>query len=463
MTPPNLLNRPTPHDPELEQIILGAIFLDKSCINTILNMVDESAFFIPKHAFIFRAITELYQKSQPIDLMTVPMQLRKHNLLEEVGGVAYISSLTNRIGSTLKIEHYCLLLKEFAIRRSVIQNCVNTLNQVFDEKQDVFELLTEHDSAFVDISSGIKKDNFKGTVQLFKEFEQEVEILEKGDISKVGISCGLRELGSKFSWYNSELIVIAARPGMGKSAFMKQAIKDCVAAKKAVAIYSLEMNNFENISRLVSETAQVSSNHIKQGRFTPQLYSDIGDTMEQFLDDDRQLLYINDQPDLDILTLKASAKALHHKCGGLGMIVVDYLQLMKGKNGATREQEISSISRSLKILAKNLNIPVVALAQLSRACEVRGGTMKPQLSDLRESGSIEQDANVVLFLWRPHYYHQQGKSGFETVTVLNGEGYEEIISSQDYMEVIIAKNRNGHTGRVKAKFVGEFTKVGDFD
>ena len=434
---------------ELEEAVLGAMLIDKKGVDEVIDLLEPGAFYKTAHQNIFESILNLFQNSQPIDLLTVSSDLRKNGKLESIGGDYYLVQLTQRVASSAHIEFHARIILQKYIQRSLIRISNEIIESSYKDSIDVFDLLDEAESKLYDVAQGnIKKssDTAQNLVILAKKKIE--EIANKEGLS--GIATGFEKLDSLTSgWQPSDLIIIAARPGMGKTALTLSMARNIAVTKETpVAFFSLEMSSVQLITRLISAETGLSSEKLRTGKLADhewkQLNVKVGDL-------EKAPLFIDDTPALSIFDLRAKARRLASQ-HGIKLIIVDYLQLMTaGSNSkaGNREQEISSISRNLKALAKELDIPIIALSQLSRAVETRGGTKRPQLSDLRESGAIEQDADIVSFIYRPEYY------GIEEWDD------EEHTSSVAQAEFIVAKHRNGGLDNIRMKFIGQLGKFED--
>jgi replicative DNA helicase len=434
---------------DLEEAVIGAMMIDKKGVDEVIDLLQPDAFYKLAHQNIFESILNLFQNSQPIDLLTVSADLRKNGKLESVGGDYYLVQLTQKVASSAHIEFHARIILQKFIQRSLIRVSNEIIESSYKESTDVFDLLDEAESKLYDVAQGnIKKssDTAQNLVMLAKKKIE--EIANKDGLS--GISTGFEKLDTLTSgWQPSDLIIIAARPGMGKTALTLSMARNIAVIKQVpVAFFSLEMSSVQLITRLISAETGLSSEKLRTGKLADhewkQLNVKVGDL-------EKAPLFIDDTPALSIFDLRAKARRLasQHQ---IKLIVVDYLQLMTAGNNnkaGNREQEISTISRNLKSLAKELNIPVIALSQLSRAVETRGGTKRPQLSDLRESGAIEQDADIVSFIYRPEYYQIEEWDD------------EEHTSSIGQAEFIVAKHRNGGLDNIRMKFIGQLGKFED--
>jgi replicative DNA helicase len=449
--PDERLGKLPPQATDLEEAVLGALMLEKDALTNVIDILKPETFYNDSHKDIYAAIVDLFNNSEPVDILTVTNRLRKEGKLDAVGGAFYITELTSKVNSAAHVEYHARIIIEKAIKRELIKIASKIHNEAYEDSVDVFQLLDQTEQAIFEVSEVNIRKNYADMRSIMYEAIKELEIKKDQADGLTGIPTGFTALDRVTSgWQKSDLVIFAARPGMGKTAFIVSAMRNAaVDFGKSVAIFSLEMSSIQLVNRLISAEAELESEKIKRGNLQNHEW-------EQLVHKTAKLseapIFIDDTPALTILELRAKARKLvsQHQ---VGLIIVDYLQLMTGdtfKNGSgNREQEIASISRSLKNIAKELNIPIVALSQLSRAVEVRGGDKRPQLSDLRESGSIEQDADMVLFLYRPEYY---GIHADEEGNNIQGVG-----------EVIIAKHRNGSLDTVKLKFIGKFTKFCDLD
>ena len=439
---------------DLEEAILGAMLIDKKGVDEVIDILQPEAFYKTSHQYIFEAILILFESADPIDLLTVSSALRKSGRLEAVGGDFYLVQLTQKIASSAHIEFHARIILQKYIQRSLIKISSEIIEKSYKDSTDVLELLDEAESKLYDVTQGNIKRSFTSAQNLVIEAKKKIEdIASREGLS--GISSGFDELDKLTSgWQPSDLIIIASRPGMGKTALTLSMSRNIAVGRQIpVAFFSLEMSSVQLITRLISSETGLSSEKLRTGKLAQHEWQQLNAKVGAL---EKAPLYIDDSPSLSIFELRAKARRLS-RLHGIKLIVVDYLQLMtaatNNKSG-NREQEISTISRNLKALAKELDIPVIALSQLSRAVETRGGTKRPQLSDLRESGAIEQDADIVSFIYRPEYY---GIDEWDD---------EERSPSDGQAEFIVAKHRNGGLNNIKLKFIGhlgKFENLGDFD
>ncbi len=446
------LGKLPPQAIDLEEAVLGALMLEKDALTTVIDILKPDSFYKEAHTEIYSAIVELFNNSEPVDLLTVTNQLRQRGKLEFAGGAYYITELTTRVNSSANIEYHARIIVQQAIKRKLIRLASEIQTDAYEDTTDVFNLLDRTEQSLFEISEANIRKNYADMRSIMKEAVSELEAKKKHKDGLTGVPSGFSALDRITSgWQKSDLIIIAARPGMGKTAFVVSAMRNAaVEFKYPVAIFSLEMSAIQLVNRLISAESELESEKIKKGTLADYEWEQMVHKTAQLTESP---IFIDDTPALSILELRAKARRLKAQ-HDIQLIIIDYLQLMSGDSsrmggGGNREQEIASISRSLKNIAKELNVPVIALSQLSRAVETRGGDKRPQLSDLRESGSIEQDADMVMFLYRPEYYQiTEDEQGQPT----KGMG-----------EVIIAKHRNGSLDSVQLKFIGKFTKFCDLD
>jgi len=439
-----------PQATDIEEAVLGAMMLDKDAVALVIDILKPRSFYLEPHQKIFRCIQDLFIRSKPIDLLTVTDQLRKSGTLSEVGGPFFISQLTNRVGSTVNVEHHARIVAEKYILRELIRSSNEVIRDAYEDTTDVFELLDRTEQNLFEITDQNVSRSFEKMESLVNRAIKNIEKTgEKGE-GVVGVPSGFAELDNVTSgWQKTDLIIIAARPAMGKTAFTLALGRNAaVDYNMPVAIFSLEMSALQLVNRLMSGESELPAEILKKGKLAKHEWQQLNTKVENL---SAAPIFIDDTPGINIFELRAKCRRLKMQYD-IQMIIIDYLQLMSGsaeKKNTNREQEISAISRALKGIAKELNVPVIALSQLSRAVETRGGDKKPMLSDLRESGAIEQDADMVMFLYRPEYY------GFDQD--------EQGNPTQGIAEVIIAKHRNGALATVKTRFVSKFAKFVEFD
>jgi len=441
------LGKLPPQAIDLEEAILGALMLEKNALTAVIEFLRPEHFYKDQHQEIYQAITDLFKSSEPVDMRTVVAQLRKVGKLELVGGAFVIAELTSKVSSAANIEYHSRIIIEMAIKRELIQIASLVHHDAYEDTTDVFELLDKTEQSIFKISDSNLRKNYDNMKSLMFKAVKELQERKNHKDGLTGVPSGFSRLDRVTSgWQRADLVIIAARPGMGKTAFVVSAIRNAaIDFNLPVAMFSLEMSSLQLVNRLISAEAELESEKIKRGNLAEHEWQQLVHKTTRL---SSAPIFIDDTPALSILELRAKCRRLKAE-HNVQLIVVDYLQLMKGEAGGNREQEIASISRALKGIAKELDVAVIALSQLSRGVETRGGDKRPQLSDLRESGSIEQDADIVMFLYRPEYYK---------ITV-----DEDNIPTQGMAEVIVAKHRNGSLDTVKLKFIGKYTKFAEFD
>ncbi|KPM49602.1 replicative DNA helicase [Jiulongibacter sediminis] len=439
-----------PYSIDIEAAVLGSLLIDKEALSLIKELVRVKTFYNEQHQIIYEAILKLFEASEPIDIVTVSSYLRSKNKIREAGGTKYLTELMSKVNSASNIEHHALIISQLSIKREMVAASNELMTQAFDENNDIFNVLDNTEQYFFKISEQSIKRQYMSSSEIMRLTIDELEHKKLGnDDGLTGIPSGFSDLDKLTGgWQKTELTIIAARPGMGKTAFVVSAMRNAaVDHQSPVAIFSLEMSATQLMLRLISAEAEIESEKLRKGILEPHEWQQLHTRLDKL---SAAPIYIDDTPALSVLELRAKCRRLKAQFG-IEMVIIDYLQLMSGEDGTNsqgnREQEIATISRSLKNLSKEINVPVLALSQLSRAVETRGGDKRPQLSDLRESGSIEQDADMVMFLYRPEYYKiTEDENGNPT----DGIG-----------EVIIAKNRAGTLDTIRLQFVKEFTKFAD--
>ncbi|HHN48044.1 MAG TPA: replicative DNA helicase [Bacteroidales bacterium] len=434
---------------ELEEAVLGAIMLEKDALAAVIDILKPETFYKEVHQHIFRAIQQLFQKTEPVDILTVTNQLKSNGLLDVVGGPYYITQLTNRISSAANIEYHSRILMQKYIQRELIRTSSEIIRDSFEDTTDVFDLLDKAEQNLFTLSETNLRRSVLDMPSLIKEAVENIEKAKSMEGHLSGVPSGFTALDRVTNgWQASDLIVIAARPGMGKTAFVLTMARNiAVDFKKPVAIFSLEMSAIQLVTRLISAETLLPAEKLKKGNLENHEWHQLNVRIKNL--EDAKFL-IDDTPALTIFELRAKCRRLKAQ-HNIELAIVDYLQLMSGggENKGNREQEISNISRSLKGLAKELNMPIIAISQLSRAVETRGGSKKPILSDLRESGAIEQDADMVIFIYRPEYYK----------ITEDAEGN----STAGLAEICIAKHRNGKNADIPLRFIENYALFKDYD
>jgi replicative DNA helicase len=441
-----------PQNLNAEEVVLGAMLIDKRGVDNAIDMLSPDVFYKKQHQLIYQAIFELFNQSLPIDLITVSEQLRKDGNLEAAGGEFYLINLTQRVSSSANVEFHAQLILQTFIKRRLIELSSEIIEDAYDETTDTFELLDQAEQKLYEVTQNNLKRSTETAGDLVYKAVKKIEELSNKTDGFSGVPSGFTKLDELTSgWQASDLIIVAARPGMGKTALtLSMARNIAVGQKIPVAFFSLEMSSVQLITRLISSETGLSSEKLRTGKLEAYEWDVLNNRVKDL---EKAPLYIDDTPSISIFDLRAKARRLSSQYG-IQLIVIDYLQLMTagGNKGAgNREQEISTISRNLKALAKELNIPVIALSQLSRNVEARPGHKRPQLSDLRESGAIEQDADIVSFIYRPEYYKIMEWDD-EAQTPTAGQA-----------EFIVAKHRNGGLDNIRLKFEGHLGRFANLD
>lgn len=432
-----MIGRIPPHSLEAEQSVLGAMILDKEAINTAIEIIRPNDFYKEANKEIFESILILFNKNEPVDLITLSEELKRRGTLENTGGVTYLANLSSGVATTANTKYYCKIVEEKAILRRLIKASDEVIAKSYEDSDEVNSIIETAEKNIFDITQGRNREGFSPISEVLLSSFSQIEERAANQGALTGLTTGFTDLDHKISGLQkADLILLAARPSMGKTAFGINIVTN--AALKAgaqVAIFSLEMSKEQLVQRMISATAHVDLQKIISGSLAEDEWIEIINSMSPL---SQAGIYIDDTPGISLMEMKAKCRRLKIE-KGLDLVMIDYLQLMQleGKQ-ESRQQEISSISRGLKALAKEMECPVIALSQLSRAPELRSDH-RPILSDLRESGAIEQDADIVMFLYRDEYYHEDSE--------LKNIG-----------EVIIAKHRNGPTGNLELVWKGEYTK-----
>ena len=432
------LGKVPPHDVEAEQAVLGSMLTDKDAVISAIEVLKENDFYRTDNKSIYEAILNLYNRAEPIDIITVKAELETLGKFEQVGGLEYLASLPDKVPTTANAMKYIKIVEE----KSTLRNLIKTANEIielgYDPTEDVSDIMESAEKKIFNIMQNNDKKSYSPIKDILVDSFTQLEELYNRKQHITGVPSGFTELDYKTAgFHGSDLVLIAARPAMGKSAFaLNIATNAAVRANVPVVIFSLEMSKEQMVNRILCSEAMVDSNKVRTGKLEEDDWTKLAGSIGPLSDAE---IYIDDTPGISVMEIRAKCRKLKLE-KNIGMVVIDYLQLVQGSNkrNGSREQEISEISRSLKILAKELNVPVIALSQLSRAVEQRPDH-RPMLSDLRESGAIEQDADIVMFLYRDDYYNQDSEK-------------------KDIAEVIIAKHRGGSLGTVDLLWLGSYTK-----
>ena len=444
------LSKLYPQAVDIEKSVLGGIIIEEDAILEVVNIINVDTFYSSQNKEVYKAILNLFENHLPIDLRTVIDQLKKNGSLEKIGGEEYVISLIDRVVSGANIEYHSFLILEYAIKREIINISREILKQALDPTTDIFNLIDTAEQKMLDVSSKNIKKNYSDLNTLLKETISTIDQKRNNKTGITGIPSGFNSLDKITSgWQKSDLVIIAARPGMGKTAFTLSLVRNAAVMNNTpVALFSLEMSSTQLVSRLISAESELDATKINSGQLENYEWEQLKHKTNII---SKAPIYIDDTPSLSVSELRTKCRKLKVK-HDIQMIVIDYLQLLTSNNlfnkgTFNREQEISYISRSLKSIAKELEVPVITPSQLSRAVETRGGDKRPMLSDLRESGAIEQDADIVMFLYRPEYYGL-----FSEDNDFNIKGITELI---------IAKHRNGPLDTAFAKFINKYVKFED--
>ena len=433
-----------PHDIEAEQAVIGSMLTDKEAVNAAIESLKEDAFYREDNRAIYQAIINLYSKSEPIDIITLKDELESMGKFEQVGGFEYLASLPDKVPTTANVQKYIKIVEE----KSVLRNLIKTANEIielgYNPTEDVEDIMDGAEKKIFDIMQSKNTKSYTPIKDVLVESFTNLEKLYNQKQHVTGVPTQFYDLDDKTAGlHGSELILVAARPAMGKTAFaLNIATNAALRANVPVAIFSLEMSKDQLVNRMLCSEAMVDSNKVRTGKIDDDDWIKLADTMGDLSE---APIYIDDTPGISINEIRAKCRKLKLE-KNIGLVVIDYLQLVQGSSKraqGSREQEISEISRSLKILAKEINVPVIALSQLSRAPEQRPDH-RPMLSDLRESGAIEQDADIVMFLYRDDYYNEDSED-------------------KGLAEVIVAKHRAGSTGTVKLVWLGNYTKFANME
>lgn len=438
-----------PQAVELEETVLGALMLEKDSIIAVQEYLTADAFYTEEHRLIYKAIESLSAELKPIDLYTVTESLKSRKELKKVGGAAYLAQLTQKVGSAANVEFHAKIIAQKHVQRELIRSATEIQRRSYDEEQDVTDLIGFAESEIFKVAEGHVKRSVQNAKDILSKALAQIEQASKNTSAFNGVPSGFMAIDRvTLGWQPSDLIIIAARPSMGKTAFVLSMARNMAIDHEApVAFFSLEMSAVQLMMRLIVAETGLSGTDIKSGRLTPEQWRHLESATKPL---GTAPLYIDDTPALSVFEFRSKARRLkiHHD---LKIIVIDYLQLMTGNQDSkgNREQEVAFISRTLKAIAKELDVPIIALSQLNRSTETRGGSKRPQLSDLRESGAIEQDADIVAFIHRPEYY------GINTD--------ENGMPTAGMAEIILAKHRNGAVTDIKLRFLKDQARFADMD
>lgn len=433
---------------DLEEVVLGALMLDSHCIPEVLMILSEKSWYKESHRNIYSAVKKLFDKNSPVDILTVTEQLKKDEKLEESGGPYYISQLTNKVASSANVHYHARIVQEKYVLREIIRLGVDVVQKAYDETADAFEIEELLTSEVVKLGANFGGADETPAAQLFQGVVEQAEAASKSAGGVTGIPTGLRFLDKATGGlHDTDLVVVAGRPGMGKTAaVLSWLLHQIIHTDKHVVFFSLEMGSLQLMARLVAMCGLIDAEKIRKGGLSETEWKNIHKAGNSLCSD--RIHIFDDKLTLTSILSTARRKKNQKKCD---IVYVDYIQLVSHSKskGSLREQDVSDISRQLKLLAKGLRIPVVALSQLNRSVETRGGDKRPMLSDLRESGAIEQDSDIICFIYRPEYY--------------NITQYENGESTLDVGEIITAKNRHGPIDSIKVQWLARYTLFQDFN
>lgn len=438
------LGKIPPNDVEAEQAVIGSMLTDRDAVISAIEILKEEDFYREDNKTIYEAILNLYNRSEPIDIITLKAELTSMGMFEKIGGLEYIVGLPEKVPTTANVERYINIVKEKSELRRLIKAANEIIEQGYDQTENIDDIMNSAEKKIFNIMQDKDQKTYSAIKDVLVDAFTELEQLYNQKQHITGVPTGFIDLDYKTAGlHNSDLILIAARPAMGKSAFaLNIATNAAVKAKVPAVLFSLEMSKEQMVNRILCSEAMVDSNKVRTGKIDDDDWIKLADTMGDLSE---APIYIDDTPGISINEIRAKCRKLKLE-RNIGLVVIDYLQLVQGSSkraSGSREQEISEISRSLKILAKEINVPVIALSQLSRAPEQRPDH-RPMLSDLRESGAIEQDADIVMFLYRDDYYNEDSED-------------------KGLAEVIVAKHRAGSTGTVKLVWLGNYTKFANME
>ena len=445
----NILGMIPPQAIDVEEAILGAAMLEADAFSTAIEKLRPESFYKPAHETIFRSMSKLFEKGEVIDLVTIVNQLKTDGKLDEVGGAYAISVLTNKVASSANIEVHCAIVKQKEIGRQLINLAGIINNKAYDQTNDVFDLIDMVDAKLVGITEGLRGGGAIMAEEALAEIVRDIEAAHKNDSPITGVPTGMMALdGITGGWQKTDLIILAARPGMGKTALAVECAEGAARLGYPAGFISMEMSTKQLVTRMLAKNSRLTNENLKMGRLIDSDWVLLNSGIQKI---EGLPLYIDDDGGLNILELRAKARMMVKKFG-VKVLFIDYIQLMVGP-GKSREEVVSNISRSLKALAKELEVPIIALSQLSRAVEATADK-KPMLSHLRESGSIEQDADVVIFMYRPGYY--------QIAEYLDGDG-RDVSQVEGYTEANFAKNRHGRLGSRELMFLMKYSQFYDYE
>ncbi|WP_297815051.1 replicative DNA helicase [uncultured Lactobacillus sp.] len=449
----NVVSQQIPHDSEAEKAVLGAVFLNPEAIIEASDILEPDDFYEHANRLVFGAMIDIADRGSAIDVVTLQDELKKKNQLEDIGGIAYISQLAIATPTAVHITYYAQIVKRKALLRNLITTSQRIIQNAIEGSDGVTDILDNAESSIMNVSQENASGGFKSIHDVLNETVEAINDIPDDGNMVTGLPTGFQELDKMTTgFHEDELIILAARPGVGKTAFALNVAQFVgLHTDKTVAMFSLEMGADQLVQRMLASEGLIDSQHLRTGQLTEDEWQKLVVAAGSL---DRTSIYIDDTPGIKMSEIRAKSRRLAKEKGNLGLIVIDYLQLIEGPRSESRQQEVSAISRQLKKLAKELHIPVIALSQLSRSVEQRQDK-RPVLSDIRESGSIEQDADIVAFLYRDDYYRDEQED--------SDEGEVEAEQDNGEVEVIIEKNRSGSRGTVKLMFSKPYNRFSNLD
>ena len=451
----NIVSQQIPHDDEAEKAVLGAIFIDPEAIADASAEVQASDFYKKANQLVFQAMLDLSDREDAIDPLTLQDELTKKNQLDDIGGIAYVSELAVATPTAAHIVYYAKIVHRKALLRRLISASQKIISNAMQDSEDVTDILDEAESEIMNVSSENNVNGFRGIKDIVNAAIEEINNIPEDGNLVTGLPTGFVELDKMTTgFHDDEMIIIAARPGVGKTSFALNVAQYVgLHTDKTVAVFSLEMSGEQLVQRMLASEGLINSQHLRTGQLDEEEWRKLIVASGSLANSS---IYIDDTPGIKMSEIRAQARRLAKEKGNLGLIVIDYLQLIEGPRSESRQQEVSAISRQLKKLAKELHVPVIALSQLSRSVEQRQDK-RPVLSDIRESGSIEQDADIVSFLYRADYYREENEEGSEETQEVGAE------DDNGEVEVIIEKNRSGSRGTVKLMFSKPYNRFSNLD
>lgn len=450
----NVVSQQIPHDSEAEKAVLGAVFLDPAVISDLSDTLGPDDFYERANRIVFNAMLNLDERNEKVDVITIQDELNKNNQLEDIGGLAYVSELAVTTPTSAHVSYYAQIIKRKSLLRHLIATSQGIIQTAMQENDDVTDILDQAESAIMSVSQENTTGGFREIKNVLADAVQQIETASNNDSMVTGLPTGFSELDRMTTgFHDDELIILAARPGVGKTAFALNIAENVGRnTAKSVAMFSLEMGADQLAQRMIASVGLIDSQHLRTGRLEEEEWGKLVSATGILGDTE---IYIDDTPGIKMSDIRAKSRRLAKEKGNLGLIVIDYLQLIEGPKSESRQQEVSAISRQLKKLAKELHVPVIALSQLSRSVEQRQDK-RPVLSDIRESGSIEQDADIVAFLYRDDYYRDEREDGDDEGEVTPEDDNGEV-------EVIIEKNRSGSRGTIKLMFSKPYNRFSNLD